>query len=179
MIRQHTWNQFGFPSRHIVRSFAWLWCVWFSLSTLTACSPSASSPTMTPVDQSTPESTIRALYEAQHRGDIQLFESLLAPDDQWNQASLAGFKFVLQKGITFEATNITIDVVENDGKRARVRTHYHEITRYNGRIDLERESGSILTLDRIGDSWYFVGLGQQPSPPGWAQDEPSLTPGVP
>ena len=108
-----------------------------------------------------------------------MLQAVLAPNDTWNEAAIRGFRHVWENDNSFEITDLVIDIVAVEYGRVRARTRYYETVSVNGRIDLERESGSILTLDRIGDRWYFVGLGQQPSPPGWAQEEPSFTPAAP
>lgn len=179
MSKQSTYGHLRFPMMHIIQPSLRLWCIWFFLSTLAACAPSTSSPTTVPVDQPAPESTIRALYEALNLSNLQMLQAVLAPNDKWNEAAVRGFKYAWENGSSFEITDLTIDIVEIDDRRARARTRYHETMRSNGLVALDRESGSILTLDRIGDRWYFVGLGQQPSPPGWVQPNELPTPMLP
>lgn len=179
MSRKHEFSRFGVQSLHIRASSVWLGYIWFFLSVLTACSQSSSSPTATPIDQSTPEATIRTLYNAISQSNLQMLQAVLAPNDTWNEAAIRGFRHVWENDNSFEITDLVIDIVAVEHGRVRARTRYYETVNVNGRVDLERESGSLLTLKLIGDRWYFIGLGQQPSPPGWAQEEPSFTPAAP
>ena len=118
------------------------------------------------IDQSTPEATVLNLYEAFNDDDAQLLQALLDMDDDSNRKALKGFKLLVASKLHYEITDVEMDVVENDGRMARIRTRYHHTVTMGDEVVADTRAGAELTLVNRDGRWYFIGLGQWP-PPGW------------
>lgn len=118
------------------------------------------------VDQSTPEATIRAMYQALEQADPQLLESLIAPGDPSRKTMVDAMKRMKASGVTMELTETKIYIISNDGQTALLsETGRTRLLKGKDVIwDNNGEGSSDYTLTRLDGKWYLVGLGQWPSP---------------
>lgn len=147
---------------------------------LTACDPTSTNPDSL-VDQSTPEATVHSLYEAYSSQDDVAFRMLLDPDDPDRSELVRAFKRMEAEGIRYEATEIQIDIVEEQPDMVRLRAHYRGKIIANGSIMGDEQTGEELSLIKKNGRWYLLGYGQWP-PPGWVLERtpvPYATPTVP
>ena len=118
------------------------------------------------VDQTTPEATVLSWYEAFNQQDVQAFQALLDPEDDDSEQALKALETLIARGVSFEISDIELDIVENDGQMARVRARYHEKVRVDDQVVINEYNGAELTLVIRDGRWYFIGVMQWP-PPGW------------
>ncbi len=116
--------------------------------------------------QNTPEEATISFLEAWDNNDIEAMTQLIDDSDESNQTFLNGFTTIVKEGLSSETINIRLDVVEKTDTFARVRANYDATLSHGGRLIIDGESGSTLSLVRKGDKWYFIGLAD-PIPPGW------------
>ena len=139
---------------------------------LTGCARSGEASGGTEdIDLSTPEAAVLNLYRAFNSNDIQLFRAVIDLEDESNRKALQAFKQQVTSEVSYETTNIEMDIVENDGHIARVRIHFYQRILVDGQVVAEGESGAIHTLVYKRGNWYQIGLGQWP-PPGWVKELP-------
>jgi hypothetical protein len=118
------------------------------------------------VDQSTPEATVRAMYQALEQADPQLLESLIAPTDPSRKTMADAVKRMKSSGVTAEFINSEIHVISNDGQTALLSATGHSRLLKGKDViwDDNGEGSSDYTLTQLDGKWYLVGLGQWPSP---------------
>lgn len=122
--------------------------------------------TMLDVDQTTPEAAVLSWYKAANCNDVQLSRALLDPEDNGSEQALKALEALIASGVSFEIRDIELDIVENDGRMARVRARYHERMKVRDLVVVDEQTGSELTLVNRDGRWYLTGLMQWP-PPGW------------
>lgn len=141
--------------------------VWSLSCWLAGC---ISSPTLTSIsapDQSTPEVTIRSLYDAINRSDLATVKLLVEPGDKDSEPFVKGLNEMISKGATWHVSDLEVDLVAQDGETARAQSRqYDKLVLKSGEVYMEGPTGNLHTLVRRDGRWYFRGLGQQ-VPPGW------------
>ena len=151
---------------HVCRTY-FLILLTFAVAAMTACSSPATPPTPVTIDQTTPESTVRSLYEALERGDMQAVRSLVHPADKDSALFVQRLEAAIQEGARVVISDLTIDVVANDGQIARARvSHGGKVVSASGEVLQEGPTGAFHTLVNKDGRWYFIGL-DEPMPPGW------------
>jgi hypothetical protein len=119
------------------------------------------------LDQSTPEATIRSLYDAINRSDLAAVQRLVEPGDKDSEPFIKGLGQLFSQGVTWQISDLEVDVVANDGDVARARSSQSDkVVLKSGQVYMEGPTSNLHTLARRNGRWYFRGLGQQ-VPPGW------------
>ena len=153
---------------HVCRAYS-LILLALAVAAMTACSSPATTPASVPIDQTSPESTVRSHYDAMNGDDAQALQALVYPGDTSSSLFVKGFKELIGTGGYIRITNLQVYVVENDSKVARATVSYDEkVVLGSGQVLLEGASGSFHTLVNKDGRWYFIGL-DQPLPPGWGE----------
>lgn len=116
------------------------------------------------VDQSTPEATIRAMYQALEQADPQLLESLIAPTDPSRKTTADVVKRMKASGVVYELVGLEIRLISNDGTTALMSAREHARLRQDGKVLTDTEGSTDFTLTNMEGKWYLVGLWQWPSP---------------
>jgi len=139
--------------------------LWILGCCLAAC---GGSPTSTSsLDQSTPEATIRTLYDAINRNDLSTVEQLAEPGDKDSEPFIKGLRELISQGASWNISDLEVDVVAEDGQIARAQSHqYDKLVLKSGQVYMEGSTSNLHTLVKKNGRWYFRGLGQQ-VPPGW------------
>ena len=155
-----------------MRSVIYCCCsVAIALCLFAGCCSTGDTPRREDIDLSTPQATVLNLYRAFNDEDAQLLESVLDMDDESNRMALEAFKQQVSSEISYESTDIEIDIVENDGQMARVRTRFYQRILIGERVVAEGKTGNELSLVCKAGRWYLIGLGQWPLP-GWVKEFP-------
>jgi hypothetical protein len=139
--------------------------LWVAACIVAACGVPA-EPASLP-DQSTPEATIRSLYDAINRSDVRSVELLVESGDKDSADFIKGLKEIFASGATWEASNLEVDIPPNYGNIVKAQARlYEKLTLKSGQVYMEGPTSYLLMLIKKGERWYFRGLGQQ-VPPGW------------
>lgn len=134
----------------------------FMIATLSSCSQA--SPIVSNIDQTTPDATIRSMYDAFNRGDVQLLQTVLDMEAEENKLLVKGFKAGLEAGASSDIVLIEIQMVANDGRTARVHTRVQQKLMLKGQVLYEGPSGEWLTLVKKDSKWYIYGRTEPVSP---------------
>ena len=109
-----------------------------------------------PLDRSTPDSVILALYDAISRQDVALFGAVCALDPDTRETAEQAMGIAIETGIRYEIRDIEWDVISKDSETLRVDTRYRETITMNGKVLQEIDSGDWLTLIQKDGEWYVL-----------------------
>lgn len=113
------------------------------------------------IDQSSPEATVRTLFDAMQRGDVETYRAVIDPKDPHFDEMVDGFEKALATGYSVEAEDLEVQIVREEVETVRVRTYYSQKILFKGQtIDHTEQSGGLMNLVKRNGRWFVRAFGR-------------------